>query len=67
MAVMQRLGVNCALLQNLTSLCLVAVQSILQALVPISAILQTKDFDLIQAVGGSKTVIDLLQGKRRVN
>jgi hypothetical protein len=47
--------------------CLVAVQSILQPLVPISAILQTKDFDLIQAVVGSKTVIDLLQGKRRVN
>ena len=47
--------------------CLVAVQSILQPLVPISAILQTKDFDLIQVVVGSKTVIDLLQGKRRVN
>ena len=47
--------------------CLVAVQSILQPLVPISAILQTKDFDLIQAVVGNKTVIDLLQGKRRVN
>jgi hypothetical protein len=47
--------------------CLVAEQSILQPLVPISAILQTKDFDLIQVVVGSKTVIDLLQGKRRVN
>ena len=46
--------------------CLVAVQSIVQPLVPISAILQTKDFDLIQAFVGSKTVIDLLQGKRRV-
>ena len=44
--------------------CLVAVQSIVQPLVPISAILQTKDFDLIQAFVGSKTVIDLLQGMR---
>jgi hypothetical protein len=39
--------------------CLVAVQSILQPAVPLSAPLQTKDFDLIQAVVGSKTVIDL--------
>ena len=49
------------------NVCLVAVQSIVQPLVPISAILQTKDFDLIQAVVGSKTVIDLLQEKRQVN
>ena len=47
--------------------CFVAVQSVLHPLVPLSATPQTKDFDLIQAVDGSKTVIDLLQGKRRVN
>jgi hypothetical protein len=46
---------------------IVAVQSILQPLVPLSATLQTKDFDLIQAVVGSKTVIDLPQGKKRVS
>jgi hypothetical protein len=46
--------------------CLV-VQSILQPRVPLHATLQTNDFDLIRAVVGSKTVIDLLQGKRRVN
>jgi hypothetical protein len=38
---------------------LVAVQSILQPLVPLSATPQTKYFDLIQAVVESKTVIDL--------
>jgi hypothetical protein len=52
---------------NFFIVCLVAVQSILQPAVSLSTPLQTKDFDLIQAVGGSKTVIDLLQGKRRVN
>ena len=43
--------------------CLVAVQSILQPLIPLSVAFQTKDFDLIQAVVGSKTVIDLLQDR----
>jgi hypothetical protein len=43
--------------------CLVAVQSILQPLIPVSVTFQTKDFDLIQAVVGSKTVIDLLQDR----
>jgi hypothetical protein len=47
--------------------CLVVVQSISQPRVPLHAALQTNDFDLIRAVVGSKTVIDLLQGKRRVN
>jgi hypothetical protein len=47
--------------------CFVAVESVLHPLVPLSATPQTNDFDLIQAVDGSKTVIDLLQGKRRVN
>ena len=47
--------------------CLVAMQSILQLLVSLSAALQTKDFDLIQAVVGNTTVIDLLRGNRRAN
>ncbi|XP_076076084.1 52 kDa repressor of the inhibitor of the protein kinase-like [Mytilus galloprovincialis] len=42
----------------------VVAQAILQPLAPLSAILQTKDFDLIQAVEESKVVVEMLQRKR---
>lgn len=43
---------------------LVAAQNVLQPLVRLSAILQTKDFDLIQAVTEAKVVVSVLQDKR---
>ncbi|VDI83267.1 Hypothetical predicted protein [Mytilus galloprovincialis] len=46
---------------------LVVAQAILQPLAPLSAILQTKDFDLIQAVEESKVVVEMLQRKRETD